>query len=1419
MSAPDEANKAKPKNDDQKPPKDSKTPTITPSPTQPNRNFPTTRPTYPPQVQRAPPNSRPILRNITSSTTGRPTGYANQTVVPGIAYMALLVSPYKAPNSTEGSSLVITIPPMANFAIRGLFYHPSFGSVTAAITPQPGAKQVLRRFLIGPQLVRTVIAKNTQALKSLSQNTAGYLAAGLVCGIPLYIVFTGSTVPISNTNAASSGGKPGATATQQPITFTGTPPSGINLRASDGSFVNSPMHSTFQRVASSQDPKSPVIPSSTPRSVLSTASNTTGSNKLPQRQIQQAGGINPNMLSSSTPSFPNSNPSNLSPDQSTLALIEELIKVPESSSEKTNQQQQQQSQTTNDSTTNNDNNVDDDLFSMSPDSLSMLEGFDFWNNFQNDDSDTIPNNSNSQTTNSAQIRNKINPSPLSSDFTSQQQIKSQNIPSSSQIHSVATGSLQYSPLKKIDLSGTVNAITKKKQPLLSPNHLRTALNSSSPAAYIPPPVEPKLSSSKLSNDISSPPNNNNNAKASPKKPPRTKKKNTTPEWSVIDKALFQKALVRFGTAFGPIAACIGTKSSTHVKRYYHEHGGAKGYFKTLLNEHHHLKRQNSLETFDTSLTIDEKKHALNNDGLLSLSLSYMNDSKKRKRPNSGSNENSSGARSGKKAKLNDSVSIPTVDYFDPTSNMSHSQRQEYIYLKVETILNSNEKKDFLTPKAFEDHLFPCRSSNGPIKQDIDTLVFTDSSLQIPTAQSEINYSKAFLGEDDDIDISFTNDFAFKPLQQQQQSQSSSENQKETTGKKPSSTTTPTNDCQPFYTIVFDNIPPAKGDPNQNGLSSSTSSLHSRDNNNKCKKDPNDHTDSIPPLYLDVALSSHPDLADLTSWSSLSPDSSNVPPSLHTSTPNLTSFHSRSTTTSTPFRNLPTEPQTTPIFGKQSLFNFSHCASLFQQKNNNENENNNQPTTQNEKKSATQNNNYCQNISPIFVTIPRNFLRTKNSAMDIDTTTTNSNILNSPHKPTKLNNNNNTITSKISTNQQNKKLSSFSTTITPNKFLQSNFYPIWNCNQNQKMKNEKFLYDHFCSFTQSLPLFILPIAKQIKIHMDSKNLLTQVHFQNSRNENADASQFLNSNSNSNISCNSFSFNGKNLQLLSSLTLNGIESPTLQRYLLSNDHSPMLFELCYGGQILAISVQNKIVLYDLNISNENNNNEPLFFKELQEHSSDIIHLSSSSCFPYLFASFDKRGCIRIWNMDHHRIHNNNHCNNINNPLNHNLYASNSNSLSTTTTGNQPLDHFIEFKEIQRNIQLDEVNLLWCDSGIWLALYDKHTVNLYYCKQLQRSKTPSRFSFRCPKDEIITTICFSPSSMEISDQKLQSSPTCSWLFIATENSNIYVYNLQEERNTPVYSSSINTVCFHFLFIFCNDLLIFFFLDNFFYDYDCCI
>lgn len=167
---------------------------------------------YQPQIAAAKPNqARPFYRtpptSNTPQTTGRPPVGYNPNVVPSIAYIALLVSPYKAPNSAEPNSLVITIPPLSNFAIRGLFYHPSFRSVTAAVTPQPGAKQVLRRFLIGPQLVRTVIAKNTAALKSLSSNTAGYLAAGLVCGIPLYIVFTGSPVSLSTQGGTGGGMK------------------------------------------------------------------------------------------------------------------------------------------------------------------------------------------------------------------------------------------------------------------------------------------------------------------------------------------------------------------------------------------------------------------------------------------------------------------------------------------------------------------------------------------------------------------------------------------------------------------------------------------------------------------------------------------------------------------------------------------------------------------------------------------------------------------------------------------------------------------------------------------------------------------------------------------------------------------------------------------------------------------------------------------------------------------------------------------------------------------------------------------------------------------------------------------------------------------------------------------------------------
>ena len=120
-----------------------------------------------------------------------------QPFMPQIQYMQLQVTPFTpkavpgAPPGESATSLVILIPPLTNYVIRGLFYHPSFKSVTATLALQMGASTPgPRRFLINPQLVRTMIAKNAAALKNLSPSTAGYLAAGIVCDIPLYIVFT-----------------------------------------------------------------------------------------------------------------------------------------------------------------------------------------------------------------------------------------------------------------------------------------------------------------------------------------------------------------------------------------------------------------------------------------------------------------------------------------------------------------------------------------------------------------------------------------------------------------------------------------------------------------------------------------------------------------------------------------------------------------------------------------------------------------------------------------------------------------------------------------------------------------------------------------------------------------------------------------------------------------------------------------------------------------------------------------------------------------------------------------------------------------------------------------------------------------------------------------------------------------------------
>merc|ERR1712169_96840 len=94
------------------------------------------------------------------------------------------------------------------------------------------------------------------------------------------------------------------------------------------------------------------------------------------------------------------------------------------------------------------------------------------------------------------------------------------------IHSVSVlptpGTLQYSPLKKVNLPGNVQALARK------PLNSNTPLSSS----------DSQIQSSSCSKKLTS-------TKSSSTKKGRVKKENTTLEWSILDIARFQKGLIRF----------------------------------------------------------------------------------------------------------------------------------------------------------------------------------------------------------------------------------------------------------------------------------------------------------------------------------------------------------------------------------------------------------------------------------------------------------------------------------------------------------------------------------------------------------------------------------------------------------------------------------------------------------------------------------------------------------------------------------------------------------------------------------------------------------------------------------------------------------------------------------------------------------
>eukprot|EP01113_Clastostelium_recurvatum_P036770 TRINITY_DN5299_c0_g1_i4.p1 TRINITY_DN5299_c0_g1~~TRINITY_DN5299_c0_g1_i4.p1 ORF type:complete len:611 (+),score=198.98 TRINITY_DN5299_c0_g1_i4:66-1898(+) len=80
------------------------------------------------------------------------------------------------------------------------------------------------------------------------------------------------------------------------------------------------------------------------------------------------------------------------------------------------------------------------------------------------------------------------------------------------------------------------------------------------------------------------------------------------EWSLTEKAKYQRALVKIGTDFSLLSHAIGSKRNGVVKKFYFDQGGAKGPLnRVLLDAHHSLKKtEGGIESFQLELTEEEK---------------------------------------------------------------------------------------------------------------------------------------------------------------------------------------------------------------------------------------------------------------------------------------------------------------------------------------------------------------------------------------------------------------------------------------------------------------------------------------------------------------------------------------------------------------------------------------------------------------------------------------------------------------------------------------------------------------------------------------------------------------------------------------------------------------------------------------------
>ena len=1454
-----------------------------------------------------------------TATNGTPAVAAASAA--SVSYIPLPISPYKSQNGAATNNYVITIPPMQNYVVRGLFYHPAFRSITAAISSHPGAIQATRRFLISPQYIRTVVERNSTTVKQLSStNSPGYLSAGVVCNnIPLYIVFTGSSVHLTSSPTTNTPfHNPNIPTSNSPII---QPISSSNIK----------LHNASQLLQKSTS----ILADSKPDASKKNTQFGNFTKKLNSVNILDNSTIKlTSSLNSTVPNSPNKKPLNkLSASTSTLSSFN-------AGKPNGNDLSSLHSDVLSETSEILFNLHDDDKAIkmdeiLDNQSLSNLP-FDLLNEFSPEMSEDIEKLTSELNNFSAdEFLNKINAkSNVLDDIMSNIQLTQISIPTNppSSSPSVLSTSTKSQPpsLSPFDDSNPLGSSTSS-----SHHFLHSSLDSDNLlqlSDILGVGIEPSSSSSPLDHSSSSPSSSLfsqivsspmkqsslidihqlkstnqkiqltqsqllKNGKLSDKKITLTtngtgvspsmsspaasnssslssssfganglrtnKKKETSPIWSNLEKAQFQKALVKYGTSFTPISSYIPSKTSTQIRKYYHDHGGAKGMFKCLLTEHHFLKKQNLLHTFDVLLNECEKKLAeASPDGNITFDFqkkqgsntspkdasthnsngtypnqSQLNNLIKRKRSlssfqstnissvtpsnaasgSTNSNVDSFSVQLKKKQKLNPSnFQVPTsVPSIDPTASMSDSERNQYLKSKIEHIFSSNDRKEFFSNKQFEDHPFPHGNISHRLLPSSD---FIDHNLSFFHASSSSSSSPSTLTHSDPLSSNFDD----LPLFSEQLKNSGAQRVKTENNQD-------SIPIQPLYESMYDdyrkvsNLQPLHipvGDANLSNSSSnplpnssdrhlSPPVLHLSPSSESINPS-HDHS-FPPPLLFDDALATsthhHHDsddlLPDLTSssWQSMLHSTSDL--FMPSSLPSSSTSHTISTpppllsvpsSTPSPIRltqstsNLFDSPSASDMnirttdsiiterkqaFGKEGVFNFNFVCNLVNfplnqskslspsfisvpkssllpprdelAKSSEARSNKKQRQKLTSSTSSGAMDNSLQKISPSFHASPK----AKNIPYALQLLTSKGksknplpNHLQHHKEPT------NSPVKEMPTSKLSQSVANH-----PQHYVNpiNSFYSF----NSERMSNYilsndclHYLHDQLKKQTlhelKSMSLYSSVdlssgSTNQLKVQINSSSILTQITTSHDIQNHLFALHYFKS-----------FFDGSKLRQFHSGNLH-----LQQEY-------PIITELCSSGDLVAISWKNKIILYNLPIQSD-----PQIVKYLQGHNNDITIMKATTKAPHLLATCDIHGFIRVWNF---------------NPLlpkqqttiqpKDRLSAAHMNAYDDNPNCDILYDQSInEFKAIHRN---ESNKLLWSDSANWLASYDSQNICLFnHVNSLQRgASTTSRFTIRCPEGHI-TDICFTPND---------SDKSATWLIVSTDNSKLFIYNLQQERRTPI-------------------------------------